>query len=44
MSKMLEKQIVIGRIYEEFWISNIYIFFKKMFHDFLKLFDKISNP
>jgi len=29
-------------IYEEFWISNVYIF-RKIFHDFPKFFDKISN-
>jgi len=26
MSKMLKKQIVNDGIYEEFWISNVYIF------------------
>jgi len=38
-----EKQIVNDEIYEEFWISNVYIF-RKIFHDFAKFFDKIFNP
>jgi len=29
MSKMLKKQIVNDGIYEEFWISNVYIFLEK---------------
>jgi len=44
MSKVVKKQIVNYEIYEEFWISNAFIFFRKMFHDFLKFFDKIFNP
>jgi len=40
---MLTKQIVNNGIYEQFWISNVY-FFREMLHDFLKFFDKISNP
>jgi len=39
---MLKKRIVTHGIYEEFWISNVYIF-REMFQDFLKFFDKISN-
>ena len=42
ITKMLKKkQIVNDRIYEKFQIS---IFFRNIFHDFPKLFDKISNP
>ena len=44
MLKELKKQIVSDEIYEEFWISNVYTFFCKIFHDFPKFFDKISNP
>jgi len=29
MSKILKKQIVNDEIYEEFWISNVYIFLEK---------------
>jgi len=29
MSKMLKKQVVNNGIYEEFWISNVYIFLEK---------------
>jgi len=29
MLKMLKKQIVNNRIYEEFWISNVYISLEK---------------
>jgi len=29
MSKMLKKQIVNDEVYEEFWISNVYIFLEK---------------
>jgi len=39
-----KKKTVNDGIYEEFWISNVYIFFRKIFHGFLKFFDKISNP
>jgi len=41
--RIKKKQIVNDGIYEEFWISNVYIFFSKTFHDFPKFFDKISN-
>jgi len=37
------KKIVNHGIYEDFWILNIYIFWK-IFQDFPKFFDKISNP
>jgi len=29
MSKMLKKQIINDGIYEDFWISNVYIFVEK---------------
>jgi len=29
MSKMLKKEIVNDGIYEQFWISNVYIFLEK---------------
>jgi len=42
LKKQKKKQIVNDGIYEEFWISNVY-FFRKIFHDFPKFFEKISN-
>jgi len=41
--RIKKKQIVNDEIYEEFWISNVYIFLKNI-PWFSKFFDKISNP
>jgi len=42
MLKKLKKQIVNGGIYEEFGFQ-MFIIFRKIFHDFQKFFDKVFN-